>query len=286
MRCSLSTAVLTSVAFTFLNVCSLFAQAPPISDFQALVELLDRDSVTHQTEMEEQYVLIPTEKGGMDSVFVIRWAADDGVVHFLHQIPVKLPEQSIKSVEAAMIRLNHAIPVPGLGVNHDSQAMYFRMTVPFKPRGGLTPEEVRAYFSYTLEQSEQWRPVLEAVIKGEAPAEAIVEYHNNKHAKAEPQEFPGGELNREFANSKWEIVFTDEQKLTLSRDGNVAVQSTFELKGNRIRFSDVSGPMSVKGPGIYEWAIADGQFTFKKIEDESEGRSALLTSGPWIASQE
>ena len=172
-----------------------------IGDFNGLLELLNQDSVTHQTNQQEQLVLIPTEKGGLDSVFVIRWAADSGVVHFIHQIPVKLPAERLSAVEIAMMRLNHAMPLPGLGINHDGPSMYFRMSIPFQPRGGLTREEIRGYFSHTLSQSELWRPVLTEVINGKAEPNEAVAFFNAMQKRIGEKPFPGGVIRREFAGS-------------------------------------------------------------------------------------
>ena len=287
--------LLSLAAGSFIGTDTVSAQPTPtdtatsedtamITDFGSLVELLNRDSVTHQTEVDDQYVIIPTDKGGVDSVFVISWAGDDGVVHFIHQIPVEMPKEKLQDVETAMVRLNHAIPVPGLGINHDSGSLYFRLTVPIQPRGGMTAQEVRAFFSHTLSESERWRPILTAIIGGEASPESVVEFSNSQ--VAEQPNFPAGTMSREFAGGKWKMVFADDNTVKVFRDGAVAVESTFELKENKIRFSDTGGSLSVEGFGVYEWAVSDQQITFKKLEDVSEGRVMSLTTGPWSLTSE
>ena len=283
--------LLSLTAASLVGTDLAFAQPAPedaalVQNFDALVELLNRDSVTHQTDVDEQYVVIPTEKGGMDSVFVISWAGEDGVVHFIHQMPIEMPKDKLNDVETAMVRLNHAMPVPGLGINHDSELLYFRMTIPIQPRGGMTPQEVRAFFSHTLSQSEEWRPVMSAVIKGEVSPESIVEYANSREEASSTPKFPGGTMKREFADSQWQIVFADDKTVNVIRGEAVVVESTFELKENKIRFSDTGGPMSVEGFGVYEWAVSGQQVTFKKLEDVSEGRAMLLTTGPWSLTPE
>ena len=252
-----------------------------ISDFDGLLGLLNKDSVTHQTNQQEQLVLIPTEKGGLDSVFVIRWAADSGIVHFIHQIPVKLPSERLSAVEVAMMRLNHAMAFPGLGINHDSRSMYFRMSIPYQPKGGLTGEEVRGYFSHTLSQSELFRPVMTAVINGETAPEDVVAFFNSAQTRRSEFQFPGTVIQREFAGSTWIITFINDRRVTVHRDDALGARSTYQTQGNQIHFSDIDGPLSVQGKGIYEWLFRDNQLTFKKIEDVSQGREMSLTTGPW-----
>lgn len=277
---------------TFLELGSTYGQSEPadtalITDFGGLVNLLNRDSVTHQSEMEKKSVLIPTEKGGIDSVCLIRWAVEDGVVHFIHTIPVKLPKDRVQEVESAMMRLNHGIAYPGLGISHETGGIYFRMTVPIKPRGGLAANEIRAYFSHTLSQSERWRPVLTSVINGKTFDEATTGLAAKaKELGPATSKFPGGEMTREFAGSPWKLVFSSDNTVKVSRDDSAAVESTFEVKENKIRFSDTSGPLSVEGFGIYQWKVDGQQITFKKLEDVSQGREMSLTTGPWRMSAE
>lgn len=230
------------------------AASPLVTDFDGLVKLLNRDSVTHQTDTENQLVLIPTEKGGVDSVFVIRWAAKEGFVHFIHRIPVKVAADRLTEIETAFCRLNHAIAFPGLGVNHETRGIYYRMSIPYQSRGGLRPEEVRSYFSNTLSQGERWRPAITAIADGKATGKTIVEDVTSKLsdslAKNSPSGFPAGEMTCEFAGSNWQLKFEDGKKVTLFRDGKVAVVSTYQLRENQIRYSDITGPMASKEPGV------------------------------------
>ena len=258
-----------------------------VTNFNGLVKLLNRDSVTHQTDAENQLVLIPTEKAGMDSVFIIRWAAKEGFVHFIHRIPLKIPTERLAEVETAFCRLNHAIAFPGLGVNHETLGIYYRMSIPYQPRGGLRPEEIRSYFSNTLSQGERWRPAITAIVEGNASGKTIAEDVNKKSsddlAKVSLGEFPAGEMNCEFSGSKWQLKFEDGKKVTLLRDGKVAVVSTYQIRENQIRFSDITGPMATKEPGVYRLIVPTekGSLTFAMVEDPAEGRVKLLTNGVW-----
>ena len=264
----------------------LKAQEPPsqamVSDFDGLVALLNRDSVTHQTENDDQYVLIPTEKGGIDSVCIIRWAAQDGFVHFVHRIPVKLPADRVADVETAMMRLNHSIPIPGLGINHESLGMYFRMTVPFNPRGGLSDQEIRAYFSHTLSQSERWRALLTAVVDGKTKPESVLEYDRTMNTDAHPsQQFPVGEMTCEAGGSHWILQFADNGIVKVLRDDQIGAESNYKVTGDRIQFSDITGPLSVPGKAVYRWSMNDSKISFEKITEVSKGREMVLTSGTW-----
>ena len=108
-----------------------------VTNFDELVQILERDKINHKANKEESYAIVPINKGGLQAAQVIRWAANDGVVHFIQVIPLKFEKEQIPAIESAMIRLNHSYPVPGLGMNHENNTPYFRLTVPLLPRKHL-----------------------------------------------------------------------------------------------------------------------------------------------------
>ena len=121
-----------------------------INNFPGLVDVLSQDGLSFQKNDEQLSILIPTKKADFEGVLLIRWAARDGVIHFVQSLPIEVDTERLAELEEAIIRLNHALPLPGLGMNHAGPSLYFRLTVPLLPRGGLTPKDLRAYFNATL----------------------------------------------------------------------------------------------------------------------------------------
>ncbi len=245
-----------------------------VTDFAGLVELLNRDGVTHQTQMAEQAVLIPTEKGEIDSVLVIRWDSNQQIVHFIQPMTMQVPNDRLREVEHAMLRLNHAMPFPGLGINHDANVAYFRMSVPVDVRGMQVPE-IRQRFSQTLALAAKWQPVLKKVVDGTVSASNVVESYN-------ATQFPTGEFLSNVGGAQWKLKFDGEQSVTLSRNGVQVVDSKYDISGSKIRFSDVAGELAVEAPGTYEWLVDNGQLQFRPLEDSSKGRRLVLTTAAWV----
>ena len=88
-------------------------------------------------------------------------------------------------------------------------------------------------------------------------------------------------MSGKAGGSEWVLKFADNATLTLHRDGELGVNSTYQVKGNRIRFVDVDGPLATKEPGIYEWKIDGNQVKFSKLEDQAGGRAMVLTGTVW-----
>ena len=223
-----------AICFCLFLPLTLLADQPSggtvlVKDFASLLKLLNEDGVTHQTHMKDSAVSIPTEKGPIDGVFVIRWDAEQGFAHFIQPFMMPIPKEKIADMEGAMMRLNHAIPYPGLGINHETGHPYFRMSIAVLGEG-LSAADVRRYFSHTLAQAAKWHPEVKSVLEG-APPNQIVERYN-------ATQFPAGRFVTKVIGSRWTLNFDGEESLTLHRDGQEVVQSTYEIRGNLIRFVD------------------------------------------------
>ncbi len=257
-------------------------EAPPtpkkVTSLQELVEILKAEKIEHQANIPEQYVVIPVKRGGLNSAQVIRWAARDGFVHFIQVIPVQIPDENLTVVESAMVRINHSYPVPGLGMNHDNNTTYFRFTVPILPRGFLLESEVKEYFSFSVNQAVQLLPTIKALAEGEVAAEDALEFHRNRIQQALG---PLGAWRREFGDSQWVMKVTPKGEVTLEKDGKIVVDSLVNVKDDQMTFDDVTGELAVEGKGTYKFKIEGKTMTFTVVEDASEGRKQVLSSGPW-----
>ena len=282
VRCAWLLAGLTGLVIGNITLAQQPEQAPAqqsmeVTSFDDLVKLLSRDGINHQSNLEQKYVVTPTRKDPLNSVLVIRWAAPDGVVHFIQVMPVEIPEGRLPAIESAMIRMNHAYPVPGLGYNHEASTLYFRFTVPLLPRGKLTEQEVGEYFSYCVNQAASLLPTMEAVAKSEIdPADALAHFN----ARAQSQ-LPAGTFKREFSGSTWTLTIAADGSVALARDDQPAVESKVTLQGNVLTFQDTGGPLAVEGAGTYTFTVDGATLTFQAQNDPGQGRAQVLTSGPW-----
>lgn len=273
------------IVLVFIFCCSMaptFGQepaSPVVSSFEDLTASLSRLGINHQKNDEQQFVLMTVENENFKAAQVIRWAAPDGVVHFIQVIPLRAPEENLPAIESSILRLNHIYPVPGLGVNHETNALYFRMTVPLAPRGHLRENEVKDYISYCVRQAIQFTPTLTEVAQGRISPKDVLEYHRKKLDAALG---PIGLWKKSFAGSEWTLLMKLNGEVTLRKDGEVMVDSMVKAEGDKFTFEDVNGAMAADEPGTYQISITDGKLSFQVVEDPSQGRQQLLTGEAWV----
>ncbi len=249
-----------------------------VSSYQELIALLKRDGVAHQPDDETQFISIPTEKGPIDGMLGIRWDDERDVIHFIQPITLTLSDGHLPIVEAAITRINHGLPFPGLGMNHETQIPYFRMSVPIDVRGGMSDAEVRSYFSRTLSAAAEWQPRLQTFVENSQVEKETLPSRGG-------QSFPTGQYVSTLGGSEWKLTFDSTGNVKLFRDGTEVVDSKFEIRSQMIRFTDRGGPMSVADPGTYQWKTENGNLMFRAIEDSSDGRKSVLSGNAWKPSE-
>lgn len=270
---------LTVITLFCLPLSATAEESALIRSFDDLLKLLDNDSVTHQTERDEQIVLIPVAKAPIDSTMMIRWAEDDGVVHFVQTMDLEAPEQRMNAVREAIARMNHASPVPGLGINPDARVLYFRMSPTTAPIGGISPEKVRTCFSHTLEQAAAMHNIMNAVIEGRVAAEDVVDAYNQSINEA--TSIPAGRYEVTLQGETWTLTFDDKDTVRLFRGDEEVVESSCMTDGSQVTFIDRTGAFKVSERGVYEWRHMDGKLQFRVVDDSAKGRQMILTSGIW-----
>ncbi len=97
--------------------------------------------------------------------------------------------------------------------------------------------------------------------------------------------FPRGTYSTKFGDDKWSIRFDDKGKYTVLFKGESVVEGEYKAKKDTITFQAEKGKFAgpdAKQVGTYRWKLDGKNLTFKKVEDENEGRAKALTSGPWV----
>lgn len=145
-----------------------------IASYRELLDLLAREGVLHQARTEEKSVTIPTEKGTLDGMLLMRWQDSDGVIQFIQSMPLEIAEDKIALVESAIARLNHALALPGFDLNHDYRLLTYRQVLPIYPRGYVHPAEIQAMFRVTVKTAADFLPTLARVLRGEGTLGNIV----------------------------------------------------------------------------------------------------------------
>ncbi len=158
-----------------------------IASFRELVHLLDRDAVFHKADASDMTVQIPTQRGPLDSVLLVRWQESDGVIQFIQAIPLEVPEQRLADVVDAVTRLNHVLAIPGFDVNHARKLLAYRLYLPIYPRGAVRASEIQAMFRLTVKTAAELLPVLARVLSGQTrPADVVADAQREYAAQNAP----------------------------------------------------------------------------------------------------
>lgn len=145
-----------------------------ITRYEDLLDLLRKDGVLHQANLEERSVTIPTGRGELRGVLVIRWQGEQGVVQLVQSLPFTVPAERTAAFESALSRLNHALLLPGFGLNHEGSTPYYRLALPLFPGRPPRPEDVRAAFRTAVKTAADFLPALRRVATEGASPETIV----------------------------------------------------------------------------------------------------------------
>lgn len=146
-----------------------------IASYEDLVALLQADGVLHEAQPDSRSVTIPTGRGELRGVLVLRWQPDRGVATFIQSLPLTVPSDRVAAFEAGLTRLNHALLLPGFGLSPAVNVPYYRLLLPLFPDRPPSAEHLRALFRVTVKTAADYLPALRRVaIEGGNP-ETIVE---------------------------------------------------------------------------------------------------------------
>lgn len=145
-----------------------------VSSFQDLLDLLRRDNVMHQPNVAAGEVLIPTQRGQLDSVLMMRWQDEEGVLQFVQPLSVEIPAERMAAIAQAVTRLNPALAIAGFELSYERRRLAFRTTLPLMPRGGLLPAEIQTYFRITVKTAADFVPTFGRIASGHSAPETII----------------------------------------------------------------------------------------------------------------
>lgn len=141
-----------------------------ISSFDELAAFFAQSGLVHESIREEATLKIPTRKDSLDGVLFLRWEPAQQVVHFVQSLNIAIPEERLQPFALAIALLNHALPFPGFGINIAQGYSYYRVSMPLRPEGTLTKQEVQGLFNLSVRMASEHLPALRDVAeKGTDP---------------------------------------------------------------------------------------------------------------------
>ena len=149
--------------------------ATNIASYEDLIALLQADGVLHESHAETRSVNIPTGRGALRGVLVLRWQPDRGVATLIQSLPMTVPPDRVAAFEAGITRLNHALLLPGFGLSPSVNVPYYRLLLPLFPDQPPRAEHLRTLFRVTVKTAADYLPALRRVALEGGNPETIVE---------------------------------------------------------------------------------------------------------------
>jgi hypothetical protein len=146
-----------------------------LNSFEDLVAFLESQSIPHRTMIDEgTKVIIPTRMKPLESELAIFWADEHSLLQCIHPLPFEVREERIPDIESAILRLNHALMLPGFGFHYESRYIYYRLSVPLRDNGVLV-DEVQQLFESCVKTSAEFYELLTEIEMGSIDSVDVVE---------------------------------------------------------------------------------------------------------------
>jgi hypothetical protein len=141
--------------------------AQPIRTIADLVELLQKENIPYRADEEGALVEVGTQIGPM----ILRWEKNHGISQFIYLLPFQVPVERLAAVESAILRVNHALALPGFGLDHANSYVYYRLVMPRRmPDNSLSVDDLQRLLRVTVGTTRDFTAALKAVaVEGKNP---------------------------------------------------------------------------------------------------------------------
>jgi len=143
-----------------------------VATMDDLVALLQADGVPHTRHDAEKMIEVATETGPVKGRMFIRWETQVPFVTVIHPIVMDLPPARVAAMNECVTLINHAILLPGFGVDPDKRFVYFRVVIPLEPTG-MQADFFRTMVLACLNNTRDFWLALHGVANGESPDGAL-----------------------------------------------------------------------------------------------------------------
>lgn len=127
------------------------------------------------TDADQSRVLLTTDALGLPGRMAVIWQPRHLLVQYLYPLPFDIDEQALTVVADAVVRVNHALLLPGLGLDHSSRHAYYRLVAPRLADGSLSTTDVDRWIAAVLSTSHDFLGPLREVASGiTAPADILL----------------------------------------------------------------------------------------------------------------
>lgn len=145
-----------------------------IANFDALVEVMQKENVPFRADRDNQIVELAVHTGPLHTEMVIRWESRLVLAQFIVAFPYRVPAERIAVVEHSLSILNHRLIMPGFGLDNDKRLLYFRLVTPRQDDGAMSYDQIHRFISAAVDTLLDFYPLLCAVVnEGKEPDELL-----------------------------------------------------------------------------------------------------------------
>jgi hypothetical protein len=141
-----------------------------VGSFDELLAFLGAEGASFRHDATAQIVQLSTRDAG-GPVFV-RWERNLPYVQIVATVIRDVPEERVREVIDALARLNHAVPLPGFGIDLTRRQVYFRATL-VGGNEGLPIEVLKRGILAVLSNARDFTPPLARIVAGDPGARVL-----------------------------------------------------------------------------------------------------------------
>ncbi len=147
-----------------------------LASFDDLITLLEQDRIPYRIahSSSQSQVELPTKIGALQSQLMIIWGPTAPILQCIHPLPFRVPEERLAAIESAIARINHALVLPGFGLNHEVRLIYYRLSIPRRDDGRLSRQEFQKACQTAIGTAADFYLPLKHVALDNQPADAIL----------------------------------------------------------------------------------------------------------------
>lgn len=158
-----------------------------VTTFGDLTSLLTKEGVPFRVDEAGQHLALPIRSGPLETEMVILWDAQTLLAQCVLPLPFDVPEDRIGAAESAIAWINHALKMPGFGLDHANRVLYYRLSVPRHADGSLTEDEVKRLIQTTVSTSEDFFASLRGVaLDSLPPADVLADAARRRPTGSKP----------------------------------------------------------------------------------------------------
>ena len=164
---------------------------PGLTTFDQLLSFLAENKFPHAVDRAHQVVELPSKAAPLPGNLLIRWEKRLPFVQFIQFMIDDVPAARIQELEGAIARINCALEVPGVGLDHARRRLYFRLTMPVFAPEGIAATTFHRMGQACVAQAKDLHAAFQAVVDGNPGAE--IERIAREKRAARPQAEGGSE---------------------------------------------------------------------------------------------